>query len=359
MLAVVSRSVLTWRGRVRLTISVAAVLLGVAITLPPPAPAAAPTNDNYLSSWVIPDAQFIPRFRPVAEVTRTIAEDTTGAATQPDLFNPNKQGLAFGGGGPEPLACNHVKYGATVWYDLHPDVPMGVQLVASGFPTAIAIYQYNARTAMLERKSVLCQTAPANTNTFPVLGDLKAGAYTVQIGGLQNGASFFTGPLQVTFNVFPDHDADGQVDGVDKCPFLKGVLRFGGCPPAIVPRPTYSYKGAGSGVRLSSLIVGSIPGGARVEARCRQCGVREVEVAGRRADSVTLSRFAGLTLPAGAHLEFWVTKSAVTGKAGQSSIYRFGAIGSYINLTVKGGALGSRVLRCLLPGSLKPQRSCP
>jgi hypothetical protein len=237
---------------------------------------------------------------------------------------------------------------------------MGVQLVASGFPTAIAIYQYNARTAMLERKSVLCQTAPANTNTFPVLGDLKAGdLYTVQIGGLQNGASFFTGPLQVTFNVFPDHDADGQVDGVDKCPFLKGVLRFGGCPPAIVPRPTYSYKGAGSGVRLSSLIVGSIPGGARVEARCRQCGVREVEVAGRRADSVTLSRFAGLTLPAGAHLEFWVTKSAVTGKAGQSSIYRFGAIGSYINLTVKGGALGSRVLRCLLPGSLKPQRSCP
>ena len=52
---------------------------------------------------------------------------------------------------------------------------MGVQLIASGFPTAIAIYQYNAHTAMLERKSVLCQTAPTNTNTFPVLGDLKAG----------------------------------------------------------------------------------------------------------------------------------------------------------------------------------------
>ena len=104
------------------------------------------------------------------EVTRTIAEDTTGTTTQPDLFNPNKQGLAFGGGGAEPLACNHVRYGSTVWYDLHPDVPMGVQLIASGFPSAIAIYQYNAHTAMLEPKSVLCQTAPTNTNTFPVLG---------------------------------------------------------------------------------------------------------------------------------------------------------------------------------------------
>ena len=97
VLAVVRRSVPTWRGRIRLTISVAAVLIGAVITLPQPASAATVSNDNYLSSWVIPDAQFIPRFRPVPEVTRTIAEDTTGTTTQPDLFNPNKQGLAFGG----------------------------------------------------------------------------------------------------------------------------------------------------------------------------------------------------------------------------------------------------------------------
>ena len=358
-MAVVRRSVLTWRGRVRLTISAVVVLIGVAITLPPPAHAAAATNDNYLSSWVIPDAQVVPRFRPVPEVTRTVAEDTTGATTQPDLFNPNKEGLAFGGGGAEPLACNHVKYGSTVWYDLHPDVPMGVQLIASGYPSAIAIYEYNARTAQLDRKSVLCQEAATNTNTFPVLGDLKAGkAYTVQIGGLQNGASFFAGPLQVTFNLFPDHDADSVLDGVDKCPFLQGVMRFGGCPCHRSP-PNLRLQGRGAGLRLTSVVVGSIPGGARVEARCRQCGVRQVEVAGRRANSVTLSRFAGVTMPAGSHLEFWVTKSAVNGKAGQSSIYRFGAIGSYINLTVKNAALGSRVLRCLMPGSLKPRRSCP
>ena len=351
---------LRWRDRVRLTVGVVTALIGVAIALPASAPAAAPTNDNYLSSWVIPDPQFVPRFRPVAEVTRTVAEDTTGTTTQPDLFNPNKQGLAFGGGGPEPLACNHVRYGSTVWYDLHPDVPMGVQLIASGYPSAIAIYQYNARTAMLDRKSVLCQTTASTTNTFPVLGDLKAGkAYTVQVGGLQNGATFFAGPLQVTFNLFPDHDGDSQVDGVDNCPFLQGVMRFDGCPPTINSIPSFNYKNAGSGVRLTSLVVTSVPGGARVEARCRQCGVREVELAGRRANSVTLRRFAGVTMPAGAHLEVWITKSAVTGKAGQSSIYRFGAIGRYANYTVKNSALGSRVLRCLLPGSLKPRRSCP
>src|ERR1700749_252920 len=182
VLAVVRRSALSWRGRVRLTFSAGAVRFGVAITLPQPASAAAPTNDNYLSSWVIPDAQFIPRFRPVSEVTRTVAQDTTGATTQPDLFNPNKQGLAFGGGGVEPLACNHVSYGSTVWYDLHPDVPMGVQLIASGFPSAIAIYQYNGRTAMLERKSVLCQTAPTNTHTVTVLGNIQPGkADTLQV----------------------------------------------------------------------------------------------------------------------------------------------------------------------------------
>jgi hypothetical protein len=351
---------LKWCDRGRLTVCAAAVLLGVAITVPASASAAAPTNDNYLSSWVIPEPQFVPRFRPVPEVTRTIVEDTTGATTQPDLFNPNKQGLAFGGGGAEPLACNHVSYGSTVWYDLHPDVPMGVQLIASGYPTAIAIYQYNARTAMLDRKSVLCQTTGANTNTFPVLGDLKAGkSYTVQVGGLQNGASFFAGPLQVTFNLFPDHDADGQVDGVDNCPFLPGVMRFDGCPPTINVTPSFNYKTAGSGVRLTALSVSSIPGGARVEARCRQCGVREVVMAGRHANSVTLSRFVGVTMPAGAHLEVWVTKSAVTGKAGQTSIYRYGAIGRYANYTVKNAALGSRVLGCLLPGSLKPRRSCP
>jgi hypothetical protein len=235
-----------------------------------------------------------------------------------------------------------------------------VQLIASGYPSAIAIYQYNARTAMLDRKSVLCQTTASTTNTFPVLGDLQAGkAYTVQVGGLQNGAAFFAGPLQITFNLFPDHDGDSQVDGVDNCPFLKGVMRFDGCPPTIDATPGFSYRNAGSGVRLTSLVVTSVPGGARVEARCRQCGVREVEIAGRRASSVALNRFVGVTMPTGAHLEIWVTKSAVTGKVGQSSIYRFGAIGRYANYTVKNSALGSRVLRCLLPGSLKPRRSCP
>lgn len=330
------------------------------MTLPSSAPAATATNDNYLSSWVIPDAQVVARFRRVPEVSQTVTEDTTAATTQPDLFNPNKEGLAFGGGGPEPSTCAHMAYGSTVWYDLHPNVPMGVQLVAAGYPTAIAIYEYNARSAQLDRKSVLCRETATSSNTFPVLGDLKAGkAYTVQVGGLQNGAGFFAGPLQVTFNLFPDHDADGQVDGVDNCPFLRGVMRFDGCPPTINVTPGFTYNTAGSGVRLTSLVVNAIPGGARVEARCRQCGVRQVQVAGRHTTSVALSRFVGVTMPPGAHLEVWVTKSAVTGKARRSSIYRYGAIGRYANYTVKNAALGSRVLRCLLPGSLKPRRSCP
>lgn len=317
----------------------------------------AATNDNYLSSWMIPDAGLIPRFRAVREVTRTVVENTTGTTTQADLFNPDKAGHPLGGGGPEPSTCAGVGYGSTVWYDLHPNEPVGVQLVASGYPSAVAVYEYNARTAQLDRKSVFCRVANAVTNTFTLPEELRKGqAYTVQVGGLRNGAAFFSGSLNLTINLFPDHDSDQVSDGIDKCPFTAGTL--GGCPPALHPTAHFNYVTSGSSLRLTGLLVDEIPGGASVRARCAMCGVSQTVRAGAHASSVTLQRFAGVTMHPGSQLNIAVTKGPSHGKGPKPQLYKYGAIGGYLTYTEKAGKLVFSSSRCLEPGSSKPRRSC-
>jgi hypothetical protein len=337
---------------------------GCGVALAQPAP---PGNDNYLSSWIVPQAAKVPLHKAVSETSFSITEDTSAASTQADLFNPDRSGLPFGGGGAEPSACNGVSYGKTVWYDLHPSVPMGVELLATGFPTAIAVYQWNVLSGQLIRQSVFCHLAinrstgqPQPTNDFVYPGELQAGkAYTVQVGGLATGGVFASGSLAFTANLFPDHDGDGVIDGIDKCDFLPGVQRFGGCPPALHARPAYTFTNFGTFARLDSLTVGDIPGGARVTVRCRACGRSAVVSAGPHASSVTVPALTGTTMRNGAKLEIWVTKARVRVPPGGSSIYQYGSIGSYVSYTVGGGALGSRVLRCLLPGSLTPRLHCP
>ena len=70
----------------RLPLLITAALLA----LPATAAAAPPPNDNYLASTTIASQEY------------RDSVDTTEATTQPDLFNPNRDGLPFGGGDPEP-----------------------------------------------------------------------------------------------------------------------------------------------------------------------------------------------------------------------------------------------------------------
>ena len=213
-------------------------------------------------------------------MTRTVTEDTTGTTTQVDLFNPDKAGHPFGGGGAEPTTCAGVRYGSTVWFDLHPNVPIGVQLVASGYPSVVAVYQYNARTAQLDRKSVFCRVANSVTNTFTLPEELSKGKpYTVQVGGLRNGAAFSAGSLNLTINLFPDHDGDQVSDGIDKCPFLAGTL--GGCPPALHPTAHFNYVPAGSGLRLTACSSTRSPAARAYGQAARSAG--QLNGAGRRA----------------------------------------------------------------------------
>lgn len=78
------------------------------------APAAAvPINDNYLSSLRLND----PGTRLNRTETLRAVSDTTGATVQSDVFAPPMMGAPA-----EPTICQGVSYGATIWYDFHPDV---------------------------------------------------------------------------------------------------------------------------------------------------------------------------------------------------------------------------------------------
>ncbi len=329
---------------------VAMLLWSAATALGQPSATVPPPNDNYLQSTVIPQSMTTG----TQPVSYTDTENTTLATTQSDLFNPDINGQPFGGAGPEPVTCDGATYGNTIWYDLRPKIDAGVELIATGFPTAIALYQYSITTSLITKR-IGCQVSQSLTNDFPVLTDvIKGRRYTIQIGGLSTASGVQSGLLQFKLIFYPDHDGDGIPDVADSCPTVPGVRRFDGCPPSIQAIPRFGATAEGSAARLDLLRVDLIPGGARVIARCVPCGINQTIQAGPHASSVTMTAFAGQTLPAGDKLEIWVTKRA-TG----SGLYQYGAFGSFISYTVNGGTLGDRVLRCLMPGSLTPQLSCP
>jgi hypothetical protein len=336
----------------------------VVAAVPPPPP---PPNDNYLLSTRIPQSETTG----MAPVTYIDTETTTSATVQApcdsqsvcpttDLFSPEQNGLDLGGGGPEPLNCGGFTYGATIWYDMLPKIPEGVQLQASGFPNEIVVYEWSMTDSKITR-TVGCQVSTTTLpNTYVLPAELSKGhAYTVQIGGLDatpgNPATAATGQLTFSATFVPDHDADGVYDLEDACPFLPGVPQFGGCPPTISAQLQYHYSSStASGLLISKVFdVTSIPGGARVTARC-SCGVFEVRRAGAHATSAALPAFIGATLPFGSTVTIWVTKRA-TGHG----IYKYGAIGSYRRFTVSPSGLGVPVKRCLMPGSMTPRRQCP
>jgi hypothetical protein len=296
----------------------------------------------------------------MAPETYTDAEDTTSATVQSDLFDPEQNGLNLGGGGPEPLSCGGQSFGNTIWYDILPKIPEGVQFQASGFPAEIVIYEWSKKDSRITR-TVGCRTlTPAAPNTWVLPAELaKNRAYTVQIGGLDavsgNATTAATGTLNFSATFVPDHDGDGIYDLQDACPTLAGVAQFGGCPPELSAGLQYHYSSStASGIVISKLFdVTSVPGGAGVTARC-SCGISQSATVRSGATSVSLPAFLGATLPIGSTVTFWVTKRAT-----HHGMYKYGAIGSFRQFTVSSVGLGTPVKRCLMPGSLTPRTQCP
>ena len=128
--------------------------LAVLATAAPGASAAPPpVNDAYLASTQMMDADGT-----VLRDYRTLV-DTAGATTQLDLLNPDSMGQPLGGGPPEPTTCGTTPFGATVWFDFHPESPGGVEIDANGFDTVVTVYEYNVANAAIKRVVKCLSTA--------------------------------------------------------------------------------------------------------------------------------------------------------------------------------------------------------
>jgi len=330
-------------SRAGLIALVATAALGGAAA--PAAAQAPPPNDNYLSSTIMPQGSTTG----MTLATYHDTENLTAATTQGDLFNPDQSGLPFAGGGREPLTCGPAGYGQTIWYDVHPKVPEGVQLVANGVPNVIAVYRWNPATSKIVNR-LGCQAAANGANTVNVPGELrKGGAYTVQVGALTTAAGPAVGSVAITARFLPDHDGDGVFDPLDACPRLAGIPSLGGCPPTLSP----SVEWATVGQMFTQFHVANLPAGARIIVRC-SCGVSQTRTLGAHAATVSLTALVHRTVPAGATVQLWATK-----RPSGTGTYRFGAIGRYLRYAMGNGNLGAPVKRCLMPGSLTPRQECP
>jgi hypothetical protein len=325
--------------------TLAVVATAVALLVPASALAAPPPNDNYLASVTIntPAGSLPPEFADNV--------DTTEATTQPDTFNPNRDGLPFGGGKPEPTSCpGGPSFGKTVWYDFLPPVPGGVQINAAGVDAAVAVYRWDPETSQLGA-TVVCQNASSGPTEEVLLQEeiRRDRNYTIQVGGV-NGAG---GPLDFRFTFFPDTDGDGIIDEQpDRCRRLRGIAAFGGCPPVVRGGPRILFDRLSGGIRVTSLFLDRVAKGARVEVRCRRCG-SPVRTRARRAGSLEVRGFRGRTVGAGDRIEIRLTQPR-----SRSGRYRFGAIGKVFRWPVVRGGLGPRTERCTRPDSRK-RITCP
>jgi len=311
----------------RLPLLITAALLA----LPATAAAAPPPNDNYLASTTIAGEEY----------RDTV--DTTEATTQPDMFNPNRDGLPFGGGDPEPTSCGGASpFGKTAWWDFKAPSDGGVELKANGgFDVVVAVYTWSERTSKLTR-TVRCQNDEAGSEDL-IIPRVSAGTnYTIQVGGA-NGAG---GPVNLEFTYFPDGDGDGVLDAIDDCPRQAGVGNSG-CPPELRSAPRVLYQSLGSALRITGLEIDDMPKGARAEVRCG----RTVKKRATRRGTLKVSGCTGRTVRNGSSILVRVT----LGKTGKGR-YRFGAVGKYYRWPVAAGRLGKRQTSCLQPRSRKPTK---
>jgi hypothetical protein len=338
------------RIALRVTLAVAAI----GCLIPTAASAAPPENDNYLQSTRVVENGVWPVAEEIAN-----AVNTTEATVQSDLFNPSLTGGPGSGGGAEPTTCRtdrgeNVRFGKTVWYDVTANQPGVIAIRATGFDSVVSIYEFDPQTGAL-RDFVGCTNKPGiEEEAFPPIS--RGEAFTVQIGGLDTGAGPAFGPLQASFEFFPDRDRDEVYDEIDKCDRQKGVEAAAGCPPRLRAIPAIGYDVLSNGrTRIVRLAVGSVRRGDKVQARCRGgCSLSQTRTV-KRAGTIALKRFVGRTLPAGARIELRVTH-ARDNKPG--STYRFGAIGAYTRWDMRAGRRPKRTDRCLRPGSSTPRKRC-
>jgi hypothetical protein len=213
------------------------------------------------------------------------------------------------GGPAEPTTCQGVSYGATIWYDFHPDVNGAVRLRTSGLDSVISLIPFDEATAQPDFADRRCVTNLA-TMAHELDAPVAAGkAYTVQLGGVNNAQ----GKLEFQFDFIPD------------------ITR-------ITADATLIAQALPTGIRVRSLGV-TAPKGAHVSVRCSAGCPPQA----RTAATVRFPRLAGARLKSGARLQIFVTAP--------------NSIGVYVEYKIRRGNF-SKLVRCLAPGSRKPKLTC-
>jgi hypothetical protein len=296
---------------------------------------AAPPNDNYLASTAINASG-----TPLQATFMDSTVDTTDATVQADLFNPAPDGQPLQGAGPEKTVCHSTSFGKTVWWDFHPKVDGGVEIKTAGFDNVVTVYEWSEKTSQIVR-TVACQDTAGITEDM-ILPEVKGGhAYTVQVGGVAGpGGLIAGGPLAFELDYFADTDGDGFLDDEgDKCRTTPGPRAFGGCPPELNIAPVIRFDSTATGIKITQLLVGHLPKGAKVRVKCRGC--HTVSTVARHS-TVEFKSLAGRTVKKGSKVQI----RATLGRHGKGK-FRYGATGALITWPVRAGGIGTKRTQCL------------
>jgi hypothetical protein len=351
-------------------LALAALLLAAAPAVaqaqaPPP-----PPNDNYLESLRLND----PGTRVDRQGLRD-QQDTTSATEQGDLFNPGP-----GGGPPETLTCRArsgfvSSFGKTIWYDVYPDVPGLLHVSTVGtFDSVISIVPFG-RDAIPDYSLQQCNDSDSGPTEelFATIGPISGG-WTMQIGGYNAGGGAAGGPVQTTFEFFPDTDGDGTLDGTDKCPTRPGDVN--GCPRRLdrTVRVPYRWNVAPGGILLRSMKVDA-PRGARIAVTCSRRACRRISrratvmekpvgpvglaAAKRKSSGGPLARTAKADPQAyvARTIRLITNKRFRAGTRIDVKVTMPTAIGALIRHTVGNGTF-KQTRYCLEPGSSRPRKRC-
>jgi hypothetical protein len=265
----------------------------------PPAP---PANDAYLNSLQLN--------QPGSPLNRTDTlrdvRDTTSATTQSDIFDPPSSG-----GSAESTTCADVTYGATIWYDFHPDADGTMSVRTSGYDNVIALYPFSRATLEPNLDKKHCEHKGDFPSEQLVLPVKKGKAYTVQIGAV-NGVG---GSMEVLFDFA-----------------VKALKR-------LTASATLTAAAETNGIELRGLSVETSPK-AKVTVNC---GTHCRPQTKRHHATETFPSLSGVRMPAGSQLHIRVTAPKT--------------IGVFIAYHVHRGSF-TKVTRCLRPGSRKPRKKC-
>jgi hypothetical protein len=270
--------------------------------------------------------------------------DTSTYGLQADLFSP-----PVSGGPQEPAGCGNTPYGNTVWAVFRAHRYGRADVTAAGsYDQVIGIVPFRS---------------PSDPTPL-----ISAGICVDRIRGIDEG--FGNNPPHVAPGWYAlQFGAAGGGGGI-----LQGKLEF--LPPQRVRGDAVlSWNGRSGGAQIGLKATGQK--GARVSFKCakKRCGKLPRARTFRKFTGDSLTRPIGDVLPRTAEgrvlrevadddpaisaaRSFIKRKFLKNGTRFEVRITYPGRIGSYFGWTVKKGAVGTKVKRCMEPGSSKPRRRC-